>query len=95
MHFIIHCLDAPDAGPRRLGNYDAHRAYLQSQTHVRILVSGPLTTDDGATMIGSCFLIEAPNRAAAEAFNAADPFRAANVWAETRIHAFNKRVDNR
>lgn len=93
-HFIVHCLDAPDALPRRLEHYDAHRAYL-STAPVRILVSGPLMSDDGETMIGSLFLIDAETRVAVESFNAADPFRQAGIWAEIRIHRFLKRVDQR
>ena len=93
-HFIVHCLDAPDALPRRLENYEAHKAYLAAAP-VRILVSGPLMSDDGETMIGSLFLIEADARAMVEAFNAGDPFRRAGVWADIRIHRFLKRVDQR
>lgn len=92
--FIVHCLDAADALPRRLENYEAHKAYL-STAPVSILVSGPLMSDDGETMIGSLFLIEADTKAAVEAFNAADPFYRAGIWAEIRIHRFLKRVDRR
>jgi uncharacterized protein len=93
-HFVIHCLDAPGALPRRLQHYDDHKSYLASAT-VRILVSGPLLSDDGETMIGSFFLIEASTRADAEAFNAADPFHRAGIWSDVRIHAFHKRMDRR
>lgn len=93
-HFIIHCLDAADALPRRLQYYDAHKDYLEAAP-VRILVSGPLTLDDGETMIGSFFLVEAQERSAVEAFNLADPFRKAGIWASVSIHCFQKRVDRR
>lgn len=93
-HFIIHCLDAPGALPQRLQHHEDHKAYLASAA-VRILVSGPLLSDDGETMIGSFFLIEAQAKADAEAFNAADPFRRAGIWSDIRIHAFHKRVDQR
>jgi uncharacterized protein YciI len=97
-HFIVHCIDAPDALPRRQEHYEAHKIYLStagSGASMRILVSGPLMSDDGETMIGSLFLIEADSKATVEAFNAADPFRQAAVWAEIRIHRFLKRVDQR
>jgi uncharacterized protein len=93
-HYIVHCLDAPDGLPRRLEHYEAHKAYLTAAP-VRILVSGPLVSDDGETMIGSLFLIEAETRAAVEAFNAGDPFYKAQVWASINIHRFHKRVDQR
>lgn len=93
-HFIIHCLDAADALPRRLRHYEAHKAYLAA-AKVKVVVSGPLLADDGETMIGSLFLIESGSRAEVEAFNAADPFAQNGIWTEVRIHRFNKRVDNR
>lgn len=93
-HYIIHCLDAVDALPRRLQNYEAHKAYLETAP-VHILVSGPLMSDDGETMIGSLFLVEAPDKAAVQSFNEADPFRKATVWASIAIHRFSKRVDRR
>ncbi len=94
MHFVIHCLDAPDGAPRRAANYDAHKAYLAA-ARVNTVISGPLLADDGTSMIGSLFVVEADSKAAVEAFNAADPFSAAKVWAEVHIHPFLKRVDNR
>jgi uncharacterized protein len=97
-HYIVHCLDAPDALPRRLEHYEAHKAYLATAPEsipLRILVSGPLVSDDGETMIGSLFLIEADTKAEVETFNAGDPFRKAQVWASINIHRFHKRVDQR
>ncbi|WP_244937380.1 YciI family protein, partial [Methylobacterium crusticola] len=94
-HFIVHCLDHAGAAERRLAHYEAHKAYLAGPLPVETLVSGPLLAEDGATMIGSLFLLEAPDRAAVEAFHHADPFRAAGIWAEVRIHPFLKRVDRR
>ena len=94
MHFIVHCLDRPGALDIRLAHYDAHKAYLASNP-VTMLVSGPLLADDNETMIGSFFLVEAESRQDVERFNEADPFFAADLWAEVRIHPFSKRVDNR
>ena len=94
-HYTIHCLDHPGALEVRLAQYDAHRAYLGGPLGVRILVSGPLLDGDGGTAVGSFFLLEAPDRAAVDAFHDADPFKAAGIWRECRIHAFSKRQDNR
>lgn len=96
MHFIVTCLDKADALPRRLAVIDAHRAYLAAHDHpVRTLVSGPLVGDDGETMKGSHFLLEAESRAAVEAWQADDPLRHADVWDTIIIEAFQKRVDDR
>jgi uncharacterized protein YciI len=93
MLFAIHALDRPDALPTRLANYEAHKAFLSdtSRFGVRIVMSGPLVSDDGERMIGSLFLVEAPSRAAVEAFNQADPFFAANIWEKVTITAFLRR----
>jgi uncharacterized protein YciI len=94
MLFAIHALDHDDALERRLANYDAHKSYLAA-TPMKTIVSGPLLADDGETMIGSLFIVEADSKADVTAFNRADPFASANVWKTVEIHAFSKRVDNR
>jgi uncharacterized protein len=93
MLFTIHALDKPGMLATRLAAYDAHRAYLNSMDGgaVKIVMSGPLVEDDGVTAKGSFFLVEAPDRAAAEAFNRADPFHAAGIWESVRIVAFLKK----
>ena len=92
MLFVIHALDRPGALPQRLAHYDAHKAFLSDESHgVRIVMSGPLTADDGTTMIGSLFVIEAPDRASVERFNAADPFKAAGIWERVTITGFIRR----
>ncbi len=94
MHFVIHALDKADALPIRLANYEAHKAYL-AQAKVKTVISGPLVADDGETMIGSCFLIEADTKDEVLAFHNNDPFKAAGVWEHVHINPFLKRVDNR
>ncbi|MEM8823366.1 MAG: YciI family protein [Pseudomonadota bacterium] len=95
MIYIITCLDKPDALPRRLQNIDAHRNYLATHTHpVKTLLSGPLVREDGETMKGSHFLVDAESRAAIEAWQADDPLANADVWDSVIIEAFLKRVDN-
>jgi len=94
MYFIVHCIDHDGALPLRLANYDAHKAYLATAS-VRTVISGPLLADDGETMKGSCFLLEADTKDAVVAFNRNDPFYAVGVWKQISIHPFLKRVDNR
>ncbi|WP_315837875.1 YciI family protein [Bradyrhizobium prioriisuperbiae] len=93
MLFVIHALDRPGALPVRQANYDAHKTFLADTTPhgVSIVMSGPLVADDGATMIGSMFLVEAPSRAEVETFNHADPFFAAGIWEKVSITAFLRR----
>jgi hypothetical protein len=94
MKVAVHCLDHKDALPVRLSNYEAHKAYLAAG-RIRTVISGPLLASDGETMIGSLFVFEADTLAEVVAFNAADPFARAGVWADVKIHPFNLRVDNR
>ena len=93
MLFAIHALDRRGALPQRLAHYDAHRAFLaDTGPHgVQIILSGPLTADDGATMIGSLFVVEALDRATVERFHEADPFHAAGIWERVTITGFIRR----
>ena len=94
MRFVVHCLDKPGATPLRLQHYEDHKAYLATGT-VATVISGPLLADDGETMIGSLFIFEAETRQEVEAFNRADPFNRAGVWANVSINPCLMRVDNR
>jgi uncharacterized protein YciI len=93
MLFVLHALDRADALPKRLANYDAHKAFLSDTAPygVKIVMSGPLTSDDGERMIGSLFVIEAEDRGAVERFNAADPFHAADIWEKVSVTGFIRR----
>ena len=93
MLFIIHALDKAGALPLRLAHYDAHKAFLSdtSPHGVKMAMSGPLVADDGETMIGSMFLLEADSRETVERFNRADPFHAAGIWDRVTITAFLRR----
>ena len=81
MLFIIHAVDRTDALPARLENYDAHKAFLSdtSRFGVKIVMSGPLVADDGKTMIGSFFLVEAPSRTEVETFHQSIVPRSGNL----------------
>ena len=93
MLFVIHALDKPGALDIRLTRYDAHKAFLAdpSPYGVRIVISGPLTADDGTTMIGSLFVVEASDRETVEHFNRADPFHDAGIWERVTITGFVRR----
>ena len=57
MLFAIYAVDRPNALSTRLANYNAHKAFLSDTSGfgLNIVMSGPLTSDDGQTMIGSLF----------------------------------------
>lgn len=93
MLFAIHALDKAGALELRFANYDAHKAFLgdTSAYGVRIVMSGPLVADDGETMMGSLFLLEAESREAVARFNEADPFHKAGIWERVTITGFIRR----
>jgi uncharacterized protein len=88
--YAIHCYDRPDVLEVRLRVRAEHQDHLRNAT-VRIALCGPLLGSDGETMVGSLFVVEAPDREAAEAFANADPFRREGVWESVRINGFTDR----
>ena len=91
--FAVHAMDKPDALALRLDHYPTHRAYLEAGFNygVNVVLSGPLQSDDGETMIGSLFLIEATDHEAVCTFLQSDPFHQAGIWAEVRVNRFHRR----
>jgi uncharacterized protein YciI len=91
--FVVHALDRPDALPVRLEHYAAHRAYVESDhVHkVSVVMSGPLQSPDGESMIGSLFIIAAEAQPDVEAFAAGDPFMVKGVWGQISVSRFHRR----
>ncbi len=87
MLFLIHCTQKPDGQAIRDAHYDAHRAYLQASP-VDIKLAGPMVADDGGARIGSVFIVDVPDRAAAEAFSAGDPFSKNGLFERVLITRF-------
>jgi uncharacterized protein YciI len=85
--FVFHLLDRPDAAALRARTRDAHVAYL-SLLADRIAFAGPLLSDDGAAMIGSLLVIEFPDRAAAEQWQADEPYTLAGVYQSSSVLPF-------
>jgi len=91
MLFVIFCIDRAGAEDRRKQMIQAHVDYLATKP-IKVVMSGPLTSDDGAKAIGSLFLVDAANRAEVESFQRSDPFYNAGIWETVEVRAFNKRV---
>lgn len=87
MLFSFVCIDKPDHQEVRLANREAHIAYLK-QSDVKL--AGPFTSDDGAGMTGSLLLVDLADRAAAEAWAAADPYAQAGLFDRVEIRAFRQ-----
>lgn len=87
MLFLIHCTQRADGQAIRDAHYAAHRAYLQASP-VDIKLAGPMVEDDGERRIGSVFIVDVPDRAAAEAFSAGDPFTQNGLFERVLITRF-------
>jgi uncharacterized protein len=87
MVFVLHLIDRPDAGDLRQRVRPEHKAYLAALAD-RIAFAGPLTEDDGRTMIGSLLAIEFEDRAAAERWLAEEPFTKAGLYQTVSVLPF-------
>ena len=91
MLFVLHCLDKSNAHELRTTNRPAHLEFARAQTSIKM--AGPLLSNSGLAadtgdMVGSMFVIEAADLNAARAFNAADPYTKAGLWASVAINPF-------
>jgi uncharacterized protein len=87
MIHIFRLLDKPGAAGLRERMRAQHKAYLAAVAG-RIAFAGPLTHDDGITMIGSLLAIDFPSRDAAQHWLADEPFTRAGLYASVEVHAF-------
>jgi len=95
MLFAIFCIDKPGMADTRAAAMPGHVEYLTEQNLVKNIVSGPLMDDEMENIVGSLYIVDAPDRAAIEEFKKGDPLVAADIWQSVEIRAFIKRVDNR
>ena len=81
--FVLTCLDKPGALALRMANRETHLAYVHSRMDM-VKAAGPLL-DDSGDMCGSHLILEAADRAAIEAFTAADPYAVAGLFQSVEI----------
>lgn len=84
MFFVIHAIDKPDHGEVRAGARPAHLEYMKNAAD-KLLVAGPTLSEDGGDMTGSLIIIEAKERAEAEAFTRDDPYSQAGLFESVTI----------
>ena len=89
MNFVLYCVDKPGHGQVRADNRPAHLDYLKSKLD-RLVIAGPLLDDDGESVLGSLLVIEAADRADAEAFAAGDPYAKAGLFESVTVKAYKK-----
>ena len=88
--FILTCIDKPDSTEVRMGAREAHLAYVRARLD-QVKLGGPLL-DDAGQMIGSMLILEAPDRAAVEAFAKDDPYGLAGLFDRVEIQPFRVTV---
>lgn len=85
--FLLLGLGRPgvNAAARALG--EEHRRYLADGGYEeRIVLRGPLLSDDGGDWVGSAMLVELPGRAAVNDLMRGDPLVSAGLYASLEIH---------
>ncbi len=87
--FVVHCKDKPGASQVRLDNRAAHLDYLNAHLD-RVVMAGPVQTDDRTGMIGSVLVLDFPERAALDSFLAGDPYARAGLFESVTVLPFRK-----
>lgn len=86
--YSVTCLDHPDSEALRMKNRPVHLDYVRAQAD-KVALAGPVTSEDGATMIGTLLILNVESAAAAQDFVTHDPYHKAGLFADIRIHRFN------
>ena len=89
--FMLACFDKPNSLDLRMAAREAHLAYVAAQPAGLVKLAGPMLDED-SRMAGSLFILDVTDRAAAEAFNAADPYRTAGVFGAVEIRGFRATI---
>ena len=88
MLFAIHMIDRPGAAELRTSLRDEHLAYVGAHAS-DIYLGGPMLADDGETAVGSLVIMDFPDRAAALALIAEEPYNQAGLFESVTIRAFH------
>ena len=84
--FAVICRDKPGALQVRIDTREAHLGFLRDSAIVRM--AGPLI--EHGQMCGSLVVLDTDDLDAAQAWAAADPYKAAGLFASVDVIAWNK-----
>ena len=79
MQFHIRCIDKPGRAELRARTHAEYLDYIRNFED-QVILAGPTMSDDGESMTGSVIILETPDRTAAEAFSADDPYFKAGLF---------------
>ena len=88
--FMLACFDKPNSLDLRMATREAHLAYVRGNVAL-VKGAGPML-DAAEAMAGSLFILEAEDRAAVEAFHAADPYQQAGLFGQVEIRGFRASI---
>lgn len=86
MMFALICTDKPGGLELRMQTRPAHLEYLRGFA-TSLVTAGPKLDDDGKPC-GSVFVLDLPDRVAAEAFAANDPYALAGLFSRSELTGF-------
>jgi uncharacterized protein YciI len=84
--FLIIAHGNPEATAPLAPLTEAHNDYLNGGYGDRLIAHGPLLSESGTIWVGTALLTELPDRPAAEAMMANDPYALADLYADIEIH---------
>jgi uncharacterized protein YciI len=92
--WIIRSTAGPKNAEIRMAKTPDHMAYLRASAN-RLRFSGPMLSDDGATVLGGLSMLDAPDRAAAEAWKNEEPYSKAGGFSAVDIVRWSSSMDMR
>ena len=93
MIYALICTDKPDSLAIRKANRPEHLAYIESLGET-VVLAGPFTEPDGATMNGSLVVVEAASLDAARKIAAGDPYAKTGLFAHVDIRPWLWTINN-
>jgi uncharacterized protein len=92
MLFVLTCTDKPNSLDLRMQTRPAHVEWLKSLGD-KAKLAGPFLDDKG-DMMGTMAVIEAPDRASAQALAAQDPYAKAGLFQSVEIRGWRWALKN-
>jgi uncharacterized protein YciI len=91
VQYVLICEDKPDSVELRLATREAHLAFIDTQRG-KIRLAGPMLSDDGETMVGSLFIVDAASMDEVRVMNAEDPYTKAGLFGRVTVRPFRQVV---
>ena len=95
MYFVVIGTDKPGVAQTRSELQQSLIAYLRDHPdHPDVTVhhGGPMLAEDGASIVGLLWVVEAPSREAAQAFATDSPFARAELLADLQVRQWDWRT---